>query len=321
MKKIFISLLPVLLFSTQACAGERDEKVTETTSKTYKEQTTSTSSDFDQQTAVDQTPTVQPSDLGQKTTGPSIAPEQPERAAQDPSQPTTSAAPPASATSQPASMSGHTMKQHSKHHESMMKEHSKHHGKHPRSSQWYGSVNRVDEPVGTSQGPNEFGDTKNYEGAEAFRNSMGADAVTVVNFDRGSSHLSDQEITSLDQVVNQYKQAGIPIEEVRVFVWPENGAVITQGKRPDRSERKIASERVKQIKRRIQKDLGVRDVKTFNVAQYGHQFQNMVMSPGTTIRSLALDSPLPRQVSLTERINDLIQNNPGQALVLIYKQQ
>lgn len=213
-------------------------------------------------------------------------------------------------------------KAHSKRFDSKMKHPSKSHDRVTRqSNDWSDWRWDGDRPVGASQSLNDFGDTKKYEGAEVFKSNLGADAVTVVNFDRGSSRLSSQEMTSVDQMINQFKQSQIPIDEIKVFVWPEDKQAISQGKRPERGERKIASDRLKQIKRHIQRDLGIRDVETFNVAQYGHQFQNLAMSPGTRIRSFAIDSKLPRQVSLSERVNELLTDSPGQALVLIYKQQ
>ena len=157
--------------------------------------------------------------------------------------------------------------------------------------------------------------------------TIGADAASQITFEPGRATLTSDEISALDEMVSNARLNDAKIDEVKVFVWGDKVYSENAGNAASRQEKKIADERVKNIKNYLRKELKLRDVETFNMTRQPRAFSDLVRSAGSTVRDLAPQGSVRPSVAAegtapitAENISEFAKGNPSEALILIYKQ-
>ncbi len=149
---------------------------------------------------------------------------------------------------------------------------------------------------------------------------MGADAASQITFDAGRATLTSDEITALNEMVSQARANNEKIDGVKVFVWGDRVYSETQGAAATAQEKKIADERVKNIKNYLQKDLKVSGVETFNMTRQPRAFSDLVRASGSTARAITTPDRSTGVAAVEPTsVSEFIKGSPSEALVLIYK--
>lgn len=155
---------------------------------------------------------------------------------------------------------------------------------------------------------------------EKLTSRVGADASSQITFEPGRATLSSQEIMALRDLVAEARMNNEQIDEVKVIVWGDNVYSETAGSAASKQDKKLAAQRIKNIKAYITKDLGVRDVETFNMSRDPQRFSDLIRAAGSTVRNLAPRSDTEGATAFTsQNISSFQKGNPSEALILVYK--
>ncbi len=158
--------------------------------------------------------------------------------------------------------------------------------------------------------------------------TVGADAASQITFEPGRATLTSEEIKSLNDIVSNARMNNSKIDEVKVFVWGDNVYADNQRNKVTSQERKVADDRVKNIKNYLSKELNVKDIETFNMARESRSFADLIPAAGSKVRDIAPQGAVSRSASTTagttpitpKSISDFTKGSPSEALVLIYKE-
>jgi outer membrane protein OmpA-like peptidoglycan-associated protein len=90
-------------------------------------------------------------------------------------------------------------------------------------------------------------------------------SVETVPFEKGSSKLSMESESGIRKFIDTAKTHG-KITEVKVAVWSDHETPLQAEKDLSKEDRRLAEERGEQIKKFLRKDLGIKDVKIYNMA-------------------------------------------------------
>ena len=143
----------------------------------------------------------------------------------------------------------------------------------------------------------------------------------------------------MNYLVNQARANNDKIDSVKVFVWGDKVYSETAGNAASAKEKKVADDRVANIKRYLQKDLKVRDVETFNMTRQPRAFSDLVNASGSKVQGLkqapttasntTTTTTTPEGATTTATAPAAPQSNadlaqfakgsPSEALVLVYK--
>ena len=165
-----------------------------------------------------------------------------------------------------------------------------------------------------------FAAAENTVADSSLTHHMGADAASQITFDSGRSTLTSDEITALNEMVSEARANNEKIDSVKVFVWGDKVYSETAGAAATSQEKKIADERVKNIKRYLQKDLKVSGVETYNMTRQPRAFSDLVKASGSTARAITAQNPSTGVAAVEPTaVSEFIKGSPSEALVLIYK--
>ncbi|HET9239389.1 MAG TPA: hypothetical protein VFO10_19160 [Oligoflexus sp.] len=89
--------------------------------------------------------------------------------------------------------------------------------------------------------------------------------VDTVQFEKGSSKLTMESENGIRKFIDSAKTHG-KIKEVKVAVWSDQETPLQAEKDLSKEDRRLAEERGEQIKKFLRKDLGIKDVKIYNMA-------------------------------------------------------
>ncbi len=161
-----------------------------------------------------------------------------------------------------------------------------------------------------------------------FTKTVGADAASQITFEPGRATLTSEEIASLNSIVSNTRMNNSKIDEVKVFVWGDNIYAENKNSKVTSQERKVADDRITNIKNYLSKELNVKDIETFNMARESRAFADLVPSAGSRVRDIAPQGAVNRSASTNagttpitpKSISDFTKGSPSEALVLIYKE-
>lgn len=154
---------------------------------------------------------------------------------------------------------------------------------------------------------------------------VGADAASQITFEPGRATLTSQEISALNDLVAQARMNNDQIDEVKVFVWADQVYPDTATHKITRQEKKIAQDRIKNIKNYLKKDLKIRDVETFNMAREQREFRDLINAGGSVARDMVNNkrtgmSSDEASTASAQNLSTWTKGNPSEALVFIYKE-
>lgn len=154
---------------------------------------------------------------------------------------------------------------------------------------------------------------------------VGADAASQITFEPGRATLTSQEVSALNDLVAQARMNNDQIDEVKVFVWGDKIYPETATHKLTKDEKKIAQERLQNIKNYLKKDLKIRDVETFNMAREQREFQDLIHAGGSVARDMknntrTASGTTDTSTATAQNLSDWAKGNPSEALIFIYKE-
>jgi light-regulated signal transduction histidine kinase (bacteriophytochrome) len=104
-------------------------------------------------------------------------------------------------------------------------------------------------------------------------NRLGAAQFREINFSKNISELSEMQKTELKQAIMESEQKG-QIEEVKILAWSDQ-EYPSENSKQSKSEIKLASQRVRQLKAFIKDDLKISNVGTYNMSKRPNDLQKL----------------------------------------------
>lgn len=103
--------------------------------------------------------------------------------------------------------------------------------------------------------------------SEAARPVIGSFFTTLV-FEKGQSALTSKNKSEIKKLTAEAEQKRIPIEEIRILAWADQEYPEHIGKKPETQEIILASERARNIREYLEKELpGEHDIDSYNMAR------------------------------------------------------
>ena len=154
----------------------------------------------------------------------------------------------------------------------------------------------------------------------------GAHAASQITFEPGRATLTSEEINALNDMVAQNRQDNGKIDSVKVFVWGDKVYSETAGNAYTSQEKKVADERVKNIKNYLKKELKVKDIETFNMTRQPQAFSDLWHAAGSSVKGSASTATAPNTTASAPTAansakagQDFAKGSPSEALVLVYR--
>ena len=164
---------------------------------------------------------------------------------------------------------------------------------------------------------------------DAITQQTGAHAASQITFEPGRATLTSEEINALNDMVAQNRQDNGKIDSVKVFVWGDKVYSETAGNAYTAQEKKVADERVKNIKNYLKKELKVKDIETFNMTRQPQAFSDLWHAAGSSAKGAAPTSTastadttaaVPAAPANSAKAGqDFAKGSPSEALVLVYR--
>lgn len=116
-------------------------------------------------------------------------------------------------------------------------------------------------------------------------NRMGASEVKEFTFDKSSKALSEEHRQEIRNAINEAAQKG-RIDEVKVLVWSDKEYPPEQGQQ-SKADRKLANERMNEIKKFLKNDLKISSVKTYNMTERPNALEKFFHTSDAKVKSVA----------------------------------
>lgn len=166
--------------------------------------------------------------------------------------------------------------------------------------------------TGTTTGVGETGtDQMAQTGVE-----MGRD-YTVITFERGSDQLTENEKSNIRSMVEKAKAAG-EIENVRIVAWSDK-QLPTGREDLSKADRDLAKSRLDNIENFVKKDLGLRGVKSYSMAEHKNFIARTFNAADEELRSIFGRRGADTEVSHEEMLAIKEKGGPMKAVVIVQR--
>ncbi len=147
---------------------------------------------------------------------------------------------------------------------------------------------------------------------------MGRD-YTVITFENGSDQLSDSEKENIRSMVEKARTAG-EIENVRVVAWSDRQ--LPSGREElSKADRDLAKSRLDNIENFVKKELGLRSVKTYSMAEHKNFISRTFHAAEEELRSIFGRRGADTEVSHDEMRVIKDKGGPMKAVIILQRKR
>lgn len=154
------------------------------------------------------------------------------------------------------------------------------------------------EPASQAEGTQKRDKNKPGKSAKSAELKQGRD-YQVIEFQQGSTELSENSKKMIRETVDKAKQAG-EIEKLHVAVWSDKAFPAAEGAELSEADRNLAEQRSEVLENFIENELQVSDVETYSMAEGSNWFARAFNTEEAELRSLFSQQGAPSTVDPQE---------------------
>lgn len=142
---------------------------------------------------------------------------------------------------------------------------------------------------------------------------MGASQMKEFTFDKSSKNLTEEHKQEIRNAINEAAQKG-RIDEVKVLVWSDKEYPPVKGKQ-DKVDRKLAKERMDEVRKFIKEELRVSRVKTYNMTERPNAVEKFFYTSDAKVKGIAESTGAAPTANETGIFNMKAQASKGIVMV------
>lgn len=143
---------------------------------------------------------------------------------------------------------------------------------------------------------------------------LGASDYKEITFDKNTTTLTPEQKAEIQNTINMASQKG-KIDEVKILVWADKEYPSEKGKL-DKSDVRLAKERIKNLNNYLKKDLRISDVDTYNMTERPNALQKFFHTSEAQVKSTTESSGAAPTAENTGIFD--IKDQASKAVVMVF---